>query len=206
MTKINLTDTDAARALFPRSRFVRDVYLFLYQLEMNGYPPGETYAVKWKAVLNKGTVKTPDECELVVLTDERDLGLLAGLALAFARCKSDSIEAVTVHCMSLFFVADDEDEEEDEEEPATPMSEGPDFDSDWDSDWDSDDSVRACDGSAGRRARESSLSPPTKRRCRPPTAFHGDVYSRPGGRYAFKENPDLARERQLRRKLASSST
>ena len=201
MTKINLTDTDAVRALFPNSRFVRDVYLFLFQLEMNGYPPGETYAVKWKTLASKGTIRKPDECELVVLTDERDLGLLAGLALAFARCKSDSIEAVTVHLMSLFFYSD-EDEEEDEEEPATPMSEGPDSDSDWDS----DDSVRACDGSVGSRARESSLSPPTKRRCRPPTAFHGDVYSRPGGRHAFKENPDLARERQLRSKLASSST
>lgn len=200
MTKINLTDTDGVRALFPRSRFVRDVYLFLYQMEMNGYPPGLTYAVKWKALASKGTIQKPDECELVVLTDERDLGLLAGLALAYARYKSDSIEAVTVHRMSLFFYSDEE--EEDEEEPATSMSEGPDSDSDWDS----DDSVRARDGSAGRRARESSLSPSAKRRRRPPTAFHGDVYSRPGGRYAFKENPDLARERQLRKKLLSSST
>lgn len=200
MTKINLTDTDGVRALFPRSRFVRDVYLFLYQLEMNGYPPGQTYAVKWKALASKGTIQKPDECELVVLTDERDLGLLAGLALAYARYKSDSIEAVTVHGMSLFFYSDEE--EEDEEEPATSMSEGPDSDSDWDS----DDSVRARDGSAGQRARESSLSPSAKRRRRPPTAFHGDVYSRPGGRYAFKENPDLARERQLRKKLLSSST
>lgn len=200
MTKINLTDTDGVRALFPRSRFVRDVYLFLYQLEMNGYPPGLTYAVKWKALASKGTIQKPDECELVVLTDERDLGLLAGLALAYARYKSDSIEAVTVHRMSLFFYSDEE--EEDEEEPATSMSEGPDSDSDWDS----DDSVRARDGSAGQRARESSLSPSAKRRRRPPTAFHGDVYSRPGGRYAFKENPDLARERQLRKKLLSSST
>lgn len=200
MTKINLTDTDGVRALFPRSRFVRDVYLFLYQLEMNGYPPGQTYAVKWKALASKGTIQKPDECELVVLTDERDLGLLAGLALAYARYKSDSIEAVTVHRMSLFFYSDEE--EEDEEEPATSMSEGPDSDSDWDS----DDSVRARDGSAGQRARESSLSPSAKRRRRPPTAFHGDVYSRPGGRYAFKENPDLARERQLRKKLLSSST
>lgn len=202
MTKINLTDTDGVRALFPRSRFVRDVYLFLYQLEMNGYPPGQTYAVKWKALASKGTIQKPDECELVVLTDERDLGLLAGLALAYARYKSDSIEAVTVHRMSLFFYSDEDEEEEDEEEPATSMSEGPDSDSDWDS----DDSVRARDGSAGQRARESSLSPSAKRRRRPPTAFHGDVYSRPGGRYAFKENPDLARERQLRKKLLSSST
>ena len=203
MHKINLTNTDAVRGLFPKSRFVRDVSLFLYTMEMNGYPPGETYVVKWKAVLNKGTVKTPDECELVVLTDEKDLGLLAGLALAFAREKSDSMESVTVHNMSLFFVADDEDEE-DPETPAEPKREKPDSDF-YDSDNDSDASLRVCDCSTGKRARERSLSPPAKRRRHPPTVFHGDVYSRPGGRFAFKENPDLARD-QLRRKLATSST
>lgn len=198
MPQVNLTDTDAVCGLFPKSGFVRDVSLFLYKLAMDGFCNGEVYSVKWRTRLDKGTVKKPNECELVVLTDDRDLCLLGGLALAWSRSKSDSIAHVTVHGMSviLFDYDDDDDDEEDPAPPADSKSQ----DSDSDSDYEPDASVKVCSGSARKRAR--SASPSAEKRSKK-TTFAGDIYSRPGGRFAFKKNPDLAWEYSWRNRATS---
>lgn len=194
MPQVNLTDTDAVCGLFPKSGFVKDVSLFLYKLAMDGFRNGEVYSVKWRTRLDKGTVKKPDECELVVLTDDRDLCLLAGLALAWSRSKSDSIAHVTVHGMSVILFEDDDDDEED------PPADSKSPDSDSDSDYEPDASVEVCCGSARKRAR--SASPSAEKRNKK-TTFAGDIYSRPGGRFAFKENPDLAWEYSWRNRATS---
>ena len=135
MPILQLTNTDSVSKMFPESKFVQDVGGLLYVLAKDGDPDIDSYAVKWKTWYKSGKCQPPKECEIVVLTDNRDLCCLFTTAFEWARGKCRSIGSIKIKGMTLHIEENWEDysDSEEEKEPVVPCKEVLEFDSSSDS-------------------------------------------------------------------------